>query len=246
MVTYKIDWRGKVASVIEVAAIGATEFAIPESIASQLARQLRERIVRLEIKPGQILSETEIAKAYAVSRQPAREAFIKLAEAGLVEVRPQRGTYVTKILVRDVMDGRFVREAIEADVVRAVASAVDQALIADLRGQIAAQRRIRDGDNAGFLALDEAFHHSLAKAAGKSYAWRVVETIKAQMDRVRYLSFGASPFSLLIDQHQRIVDALESGDADAAEAAMRAHLRELLRTLPEVAAAHPDLFDMNH
>jgi DNA-binding GntR family transcriptional regulator len=53
---------------------------------------LRSAIVTLQLKPGQALSETEIAQRFRVSRQPVREAFIKLAEAGLIEVRPQRGT----------------------------------------------------------------------------------------------------------------------------------------------------------
>lgn len=215
-----------------------------ESIASQLFQRLRARIIQLDFQPGQRISETEVARYYAVSRQPVREAFIKLATAGLIDIRPQRGTFVKKIEIAAVMDARFVREAIEADVVRNIAEDVDAATIAGLRAQIAHQRRIPEDDHASFLAADETFHKTLAETAGKAYAWRVVEEVKAQMDRVRYLSFGGTTSTtVLIDQHERIVDALEHGNRKKAESAVRQHLREILKSLPRIASEHPDLFD---
>jgi DNA-binding GntR family transcriptional regulator len=72
----------------------------------------------------------------------------------------------------------------------------------------------------------------------------MLEAIKAQMDRVRYLSFsGASPFPLLIRQHAAIVEALARRKRLAAESAMRQHLREILTALPAIAAEHPELFE---
>ena len=62
---------------------------------------LRQAIVQLQLRPGNLLSEAEVARQLGVSRQPVREAFIKLAEVGLVEVRPQRGTYVMLISIRE-------------------------------------------------------------------------------------------------------------------------------------------------
>ena len=81
----------------------------PVSIGTQLYRHLRSAIVRGELHPGQALSEAEIAKQFATSRQPVREAFIKLSEERLVVIQPQRGTFVIKISVDDVLDARFVR-----------------------------------------------------------------------------------------------------------------------------------------
>src|SRR3546814_7641471 len=90
----------------------------PEPVARRVFRELRSAIVMMRFRPGQALSEKEIADRFGVSRQPVREAFIKLSEAGLVSVRPQRGTYVVKISARQVYDVRFVREAVEVAVVR--------------------------------------------------------------------------------------------------------------------------------
>ena len=82
---------------------------LSEPIAPQLFENLRAAIVEMRLKPGEALSEKDISLRYGVSRQPVREAFIKLSEAGLLEIRPSRGTYVRKISVREVADARFVR-----------------------------------------------------------------------------------------------------------------------------------------
>ena len=82
--------------------------------ASQLADRLRAAIMDNSLPPDTRLSEVETAQQYGVSRQPVREAFIALAGQGLLDVRAQRGTFVTRISLAAVMDARFVREAIEA------------------------------------------------------------------------------------------------------------------------------------
>ncbi|MBK1699139.1 GntR family transcriptional regulator [Rhodovibrio salinarum] len=217
------------------------EVAAP--IGPQLLRSLRERIIRTELVPGMRLSEQEIAETYTLSRQPVREAFIRLAEEGLVEIRPQRGTFVRKISEADVMDARFVREAIEADIVRLVAETADAHVAADLRDLVARQVEVPDGDPAQFLQLDETFHRTLADAAGKGRAWKILENIKAQMDRVRYLTASEFPKQLLIEQHLAIVDAVERGEGEIAEAAMREHLRKVLSDLPTIIGAYPDFFE---
>ena len=214
-----------------------------ETVGPQVYRILREQIIQAELLPGERLSESDVAKTLAVSRQPVREAFIKLSEEGLVQVLPQRGTFVTKISVASVMDVRFVREAIEADVVRVVAETHQVETIAELRRQIAEQRKVPQQDRAGFLRLDEHFHRTLAAAAGKAYAWDVIESVKAQMDRVRFLSVDDMHVGRLIDQHEKIVEAIAAGDKAAAEEATRLHLREILSSLPEIARSRSDLFD---
>ena len=87
-------------------------------ISTQLYHHLRGAIIRGELRPGQALSESEIARQTSTSRQPVREAFIKLAEEHLLSIQPQRGTFVVRISVADVLDARFVREAIELAVVQ--------------------------------------------------------------------------------------------------------------------------------
>ncbi len=212
-------------------------------VGPQLFRLLRERIVRGELAPGSRLSEAEIALAHGISRQPVREAFIKLAEAGLIDVRPQRGSYVSRIDVGAVIAAQFVREAVEADIVRRVVPAATPAALGDLDAMLDAQAEAADiEDPRPFIASDEAFHRRLADIAGQGGGWIFLQPLKTQMDRVRHLSARTFPRRALVRQHREIVAAIRAGDPNLAEDRMRHHLRRILEDLPAVAAALPDYF----
>jgi len=216
----------------------------PATVSNRVFDTIRQAIVQLQLKPGDPLSEAEMARQLGVSRQPVREAFIKLAEVGLVEIRPQRGTLVVMISRREVENARFIREALEVAVVRKAAKEARPEHHGRLDAIIARQRAASQaGDLAEFLRQDEAFHQAIAQSADCERAWRLLENLKAQMDRVRYLSLDdATPVDVLIDQHAAIARGIAQGDADAAEAAMKAHLREILTSLPMLAEEHAELF----
>ncbi|WP_241962915.1 GntR family transcriptional regulator [Thalassorhabdomicrobium marinisediminis] len=216
------------------------------AVSPQLRAILRSRIIRNDLRPMSRLSEPEIAKEYGVSRQPVREAFITLMNEGLVEVRPQRGTYVCKIDYNAVLNARFVREAVEADIARKLASEGHDHLIRDLRAQLTLQRDVSKDSPERFMELDERFHMTLAQGAGVAKSWGFLEGIKSQMDRVRFITFEEFPIAKLIDQHERIVDFIEQKAVSGAEDAMRAHLREILNSLPRVQDLYPDYFENSH
>ncbi|WP_299840442.1 GntR family transcriptional regulator [uncultured Jannaschia sp.] len=216
--------------------------AVP--IVPQLHIILRDRIIRNDLRPEERLSEAEVAQRYGVSRQPVREAFIRLALEGLITIRPQRSTSVARIALASVHDARFLREAIEADIVRLLAEDPDPATVAELRALIDRQRALGPGDAPAFIAADDAFHRALASGAGKAGIWSRVQGLKAQMDRVRFLSFGQLPAPKLVAQHALIVEAIAAGDPDGAERAARLHLRAILHDLPHIVAAHPQFFDL--
>lgn len=214
-----------------------------EPIGPQLHCLLRDRIIHGEIRPGARLSETEIAAQYALSRQPVREAFIKLSEENLVEVRPQRGTFVTRISVPSVMTARFIREAVETDILRNLIDIVTPEMIEELEANVAEQLAL-EGPSSGsdFMRLDEAFHRSLSHFCGLNAVGDHLEALKIPMNRVRYISAQEFPRQKLIAQHGQIVRALKGKDAVQAEATMRAHLREIVRDLPEIVSLHPAYF----
>jgi DNA-binding GntR family transcriptional regulator len=216
-----------------------------EPMARQVARALRQAIVSMRIAPGEMLSEQDLAQRFGVSRSPVREALIKLSEAGLVRVLPQRGTQVVKISRAAVEDARFIRQAVECAVVREAAVKATPIMLAELNASLTRQRRAQRATSSDdFMALDEEFHRLLAEAAGRPAAWRMIEDVKPQMDRVRYLDVKqATPRHTIVAQHAMIVDAIKSADPVAADHAMHQHLSEILRSLPELAAKHPDLFE---
>jgi DNA-binding GntR family transcriptional regulator len=214
------------------------------AITPQITQLLRARIIKNHLAPGNRISETEIAATYKVSRQPVREAFIKLQEQGLLTVLPQRGTFVSKIAYQAVLDAQFLREAIEADIVLILVAAPPPALVEELRDQLKTQRALGPNDPESFIQLDETFHRTLAEAAGKGGAWKQIEGLKAQMDRVRFLAMSQFPVDKLIHQHAQIVDALDLKNPILAGRALRLHLREVLGDLPHIIRSKPDLFDL--
>ena len=76
-------------------------------------RVLRQDVVTLRLKPGMRLSENELAARFGTSRAPVREALIRLADEGLIDVRPQRGSFVSRISLAAMEQARLVREALE-------------------------------------------------------------------------------------------------------------------------------------
>ena len=214
-----------------------------KAVSPQLREILRSRIICNDLKPASGISETELANFYNVSRQPVREAVITLVNEGLVEIRPQRGTYVKRIDYESVMNGRFVREAVEADIVKMLAKNPDNSLIKQLRSQLKEQHACAKGSAGNFIELDEQFHHTLANAAGLHKIWDFLETTKSQMDRVRFISFEEFPTAKLVQQHELIVDCIEEASPGRAQSAMRNHLREILNSLPQVRDRYPDYFE---
>ena len=212
------------------------------SVVDQLYAALRMAIIGNDLSPGARISEAEVAQQYGISRQPVREAFITLANEGLLDIRPQRGSFVAKISLAAVLDARFVREAVEADIVKLLAATPDAALLANLRQQLARQQDLVGGSARDFMEADEIFHRTLAEGAGKGNAWRVVVEMKAQMDRVRFLSSMHFPVARLIDQHRAIVDAIAEGDAPGAETRIRTHLQGILSDLPVIKQERPEYF----
>lgn len=216
-----------------------------ESAAARVERALRERIIDLTIRPGERLSESEIAERFSVSRQPVREAFIALMRQGLVDVQPQRGTVVVKLSVRRMLDARFIREAIEVAIVRRACERFDphhrDRALALIEAQMEAAAA---GDHRGFQRLDSLFHVALAEGAGCAEAWNAIELQKAHMDRVCALTLHA-PGSAepLVDQHRAILDAIDDGDAERAVAAMSHHLSEILKTVAGIELKFSELFE---
>lgn len=204
-----------------------------QPVNQQIYRILRSDIVRCLIPPGTPLSEKEVSVRFDVSRQPVREAFIKLAETGLVQIRPQRGTYVNRISVNHVKNGCFIREAIERAVVKRAASMATDSHLYQLE-QLLNQQRVAIQRNQldDFFALDDEFHQQLARVADCQLAWDTVENIKATMDRVRYMSLDhVSPPDMLLAQHHDIFTALKAHDEQGVDEAMHRHLHEISQSI---------------
>jgi len=218
--------------------------ASEDSAARRVERELRRAIITLDIQPGASLSEKDLADRYGVSRQPVREALINLGQAGLVEILPRRGTFVVKISLDQMRQARFIRESIEVAVVRRACVTFDPAVRKQIDEILERQIEVA-GTHQHYLFQreDEAFHFALAEGAGFPSAWEAIENTKAHMDRVCHLTLPL-PETLpkLVDEHRRIMEAIDAQDADRAEAALKTHLSEILKALPKIKEQFGFLF----
>lgn len=216
-----------------------------QSATRNVAERLRQAIISMEFPPGTRLSEGEIATRYEVSRQPVREALISLSRIGLVQVLPQRGTIVTKISTRHMMQVRIAREALEAAIVQRACERFDPIIRASIDSILESQARAAaEGDYLAIALADSQFHAALATGTDCEMIWQMVLDVKVHMDRVRHLTLqDRASMKILVQQHQDIVDAIDARDPELAERAMRHHLLEILRDLPRVLAERADYFE---
>ncbi|MBO0902031.1 GntR family transcriptional regulator [Jiella sonneratiae] len=213
------------------------------TMADAVYQDLRRAILELRLKPGMRISEAEIARQMGVSRQPVREAFIRLARIGYLNVQPQRRTEIVKISVEEVLHARFIREALEVAVVRQACGAGNAALIDELTDNLARQRAAQEADDRReFHRLDDMFHRLIAEGAGCGFAWALIDDQKAQLDRMRFLTLSYGQ-PAVYDDHFAIFEALRLGDAAGAEAAMRLHLGRIIKHLERLKSEFAEYFE---
>lgn len=190
---------------------------------------LRQRILRVQLKPGEALSEKELSLQLGVSRTPVREAFIRLSEEGLVDIFPQRGTLVSPIRMDEIKEAQFLRDILETAIVRRAARDIDEASLSLMQANLQRQEAsLQKKDYFQFMELDEEFHRLLCQSISLPRAWRVIQAIKGQLDRVRYMGLPQPGHAdLMVRQHEAIFNAIRAGNADLAETEMRIHLQAI-------------------
>ena len=187
---------------------------------------LRYRILTGRLPPGTTLLETEIAGLLGLSRTPVREAVIKLADEGLVAVRPRHGVTVVDMTLSDFRDVLNVFSALE---VRAVSLTAACPLTPEQRDGISQlaqrmERATQDGDIARWSDLDDDFHSTLVGLCDNARLQRTIGEYWGQQYRARRLILPHRPLPRASDaEHRRILAAVLAGDPDAAHAAHLAH-----------------------
>ena len=215
-----------------------------DSAAITIEKDLRRAIIELELLPGSRLSEQEIATRLGVSRQPVREALIRLANSRLIEIRPYRGTVVARISAQEMTEALFVRQSLEVAVVARAAQSFDPWQRKRIASLLARQEEASNELNhAAFREHDEAFHIAVATGAGVGIAWRAIADMKTHMDRVCNLTLrGEADMQRRVREHRAIMDAIDAHDVERAQAAMAEHLGSILDDLPELENQHASLF----
>lgn len=215
------------------------------SLAQRVYGSLREAILSMSLRPGDILRKPEICAVLGVSRSPVSEAVARLAGEHLVHVVPQAGTYVARFSLQEIREGAFLREALELAAVERVAQSVSDGQLVQLRRCLRLQTALlEDHDVMGFYQADAAMHELILSFTGFRRVANLAETAWVHVDRARQLILPQpGRVQATLAEHQAIVAAIAARNPDAARDATRLHLGKLFGFLEPLAQNHPDLFE---
>lgn len=216
-----------------------------------ILKNIAKKIETLEFKPGAKISENEIAQTYQVSRTVVRSAFAILREWGLIEVYPQRGTYIAKINVAYIRDMQFVRNAVETAVMKEVMKKKEKDdLMLILQKNLKEQekyRHLRKYEDE-FFQLDEAFHQAFMNFIHRENVPEIINLNiqNIQFRRWRYLEVETMEMmEKIIEQHTCIYEAVKKGDENQAVNVLQEHLVTVSQTSFNIWEKYPDFFVQN-
>lgn len=212
--------------------------------ATQVFETLRADIVAARLPPGTPLADRGLVERFGVSRTPVREALTRLSEIGLVDVRPQAGTFVSRVPVAAIPEAVLIRKALEGVTVEKAAERAEAGRLGSLERLVRRQKACAAaGDNDGFHEADEAFHAAIADLAGHPGIWALVTQAKVQLDRARRLTLPIlGRAEQVIVEHETIVARIAANDARGARHAMEGHLGAVIPDVAEIRSRHPDYF----
>lgn len=207
--------------------------------------ELYEEIATLKLLPGAKLSEADIARRFGVSRQPIRDAFSRLESKQLLWIRPQRATVVRGFSMAQIAHARFVRLAVELEVLVAACAVWDDARASELRKNIAEQKiAVKNSDGASFHNLDYLYHKMICELGGHPLAFETIEDCKRSIDRLCVLSLDRrDEAATLVQDHEDIASALEGRDITRATQAARRHFARLDDAISDIHKKHTSFFD---
>jgi DNA-binding GntR family transcriptional regulator len=207
-------------------------------------RILKSNIISLELAPGSIISENEVAAQLGLSRTPVREALIELGKANIVEIMPQRGSRVLLIDYSLVEESRFLRLVLETAIVRQLCELEFPPDFTTLQENLKLQEfYLENPSPSKLLELDNQFHKELFRLANKMrcYQW-MIEGMEIHFDRVRSMSLSAVKDIKIVEDHKAILQAICQRDANQAVAIVTKHFSRYKIDEQAIRAKYPDYF----
>ena len=206
-------------------------------------RTIKDNIVRLELAPGSLISENELAAEMGLSRTPVREALIDLAKVKIIEITPQKRSVVAYIDYEMVEEARFMRYTLECAVVELACQNATAGEILQLEENVRLQRfHLEHGNYGGIMALDNQFHEILFQIAQKSQVYAMIQQISIHFDRVRSIALNNVKDLKIVEDHAQIVQALMDRDAAQAKAVMERHLNRYTFDEQAIRQTYPQFF----
>ncbi len=204
------------------------------SLTQQVYRLLRSLVVALQLLPNQFLSEKDVAASLNISKTPVREAFIRLAEDGIVRIVPKSGTYVAPIDIERALEGYFIWSALECSCTAQAAEQFTLADIGKLRSSLGRHKAALDaGDAELFDRENDAFHQTIFEIADLPDARKLIDQARFEVDRVLRMRSEKSSQDMagVLDDHSAIVNAIGRHDPEEARECMATHLSRVHTTI---------------
>lgn len=200
-----------------------------EPIRAAAYRLLREAILDGRIPAGVRVNELELAVAWKISRTPVRDALRRLEAEGLVQSVSGRGVIVPLLTPDDVEELYVLREALEGMAARRAAERAAPADLGHLNGLIKGYgSALKQGDIERLVAIDDDLHRTVARMGQHRRLERAIETVRAQLSRVRMLTVGErGRATKSFREMAKLIAALRARDGARAEASMREHIASL-------------------
>lgn len=202
-----------------------------KSIRQKIYGHIREQLLSGEIPPHQHLVEVKIAREIGTSRTPVREALHSLELEGLIEAIPRVGYVVKPIRESEVEEICEIRFAIEGIAVRWAMEKARQRLVEELRKNILlSEEKAIEGDPRAFIDMDSHFHEVIARLSGSKRLQELAQTLRRHMLRYRVQSIYLTENVMrAIEGHKGILEAIEKGDMDDVQKAIKRHLEQSKR-----------------
>ncbi|WP_026888505.1 GntR family transcriptional regulator [Clostridium beijerinckii] len=206
--------------------------------------KLRDEIINLYLEPGTSISEKELSEKYSVSRTPVREALVRLAQEGLVNIYPQKGTVVSLIDLSAVEEGRFLREHLERAVVKEACKEFSQENVLALEMNLKLQKMyIENNDYKKLFEADEEFHKIIFEGSNKKRVWNSINDGSTEFQRIRMLRLVTnSSWDNIYLQHKEIFNAIKNKSPETAEDFMKEHLNMVTFDKNKIKEKYPNYF----
>lgn len=192
-----------------------------ERLTDKAYHAIKQDVLVCELAPGADVTERELGERYGLGKAPLREALIRLTQEGLLQAIPRSGYRITPVTIQDVQDIFALRLLLEPAAARQAAGRIDETLLHELNELCRAG--YTPGDRASestFLRANRQFHVAIADASGNTRLARLLGQLLEETERLFHLGLAIRDRTEeMKHEHEDLVAALVSGDADTAERA---------------------------
>ncbi|MCD6534069.1 MAG: GntR family transcriptional regulator [Deltaproteobacteria bacterium] len=187
-----------------------------------IVEDLREAIIRQKIRPGERVTEVEVAERFGISRTPIREAFRQLESEGFLTIVPRKGAMVSDIEEKDIRDFYELKGVLEGFAARqAVERMTENDIVCLEQFNIEIEKCAKRQDVSGMTSAHNAFHELILESCGNRKIQQVVAGLVRQSLRFRFYVATLVHVEDILREHADIVAAIRSGDGERAEACMK-------------------------